>query len=442
MISTKNLTFYYRSDDNPVFSDISFNINVGDAVILTGPSGCGKSTLAYCLAGLYPEYSGSLSGSIFFDDQNINNLKPNKRSAVVSMLFQNPDDQFCMDTPETEILFTLENINYQGVLEQRCDELLEFVDMGEYKNKKLVHLSGGMKQKIAIASAMAASPKVLILDEPFANIDPDSTADILLKIKLLRKEHDITLIIIDHKIEHWVGIVNRSMVMNCHGEIISDEYIEQIEFCPSKKSMNIAENKSDEYAIKAKNITITYDDKNIINDVSFNIPKNIITTITGKNGSGKTSLIWAIANLLKYEGEIYTYGDVGIIFQNPDYQFLTQKVIDEITMAPDQTEESAFALLKTFSLYEKRNDSPYMLSQGEQRRLAVLAMLACKKDILLLDEPTYGQDFESTQFIMDLISQRVSQGMTAVISTHDMDIVKYYGQNLIELSEGGISERI
>lgn len=452
MISCSDLTFKYTSKSENVFSNLHFNIEKGSAVLLTGPSGCGKSTLAYCISGLYPEYAGELSGMVTIksNENDVQAMNPNQRAKFISILFQNPDDQFCMDTPESEIMFAFENINYSGDMDKKCTSLLEFVGMKEYRRSRIHTLSGGMKQKVALASALATEPDVLILDEPFANIDPDSINEILPRIKNLNQEHDMTLIIIDHKTEHWEGIADRLILMNNKGEIKADtnlksvpsqseifkkygikDKFEHVNYLPNIQASNLNPTGS-AMAIKAENFSVSYKEKNVIVNMDIEIPKSQITMITGRNGSGKSTLMWALTGLMKYEGKLDVNGDAGIVFQNPNYQFLTHKVIDEISLS--KPDSDCMELLAEFGLDHKFDQSPYMISQGQQRRLAVLAMLACEKDILLLDEPTYGQDHESTKFIMELINRKVRQGLTAIISTHDMDLVNEYGQKIINLS--------
>ena len=186
MLSCRGLTFRYQKED--VFRQLSFAIQPGEAVLLMGPSGCGKSSLAYCLAGLYPAYAGTLSGEILLEGKPLEDYPLAQRARGVSILFQNPDDQFCMDRVDHEILFALENINYPGDLRARTRELLALVGLEDVEHHLIHTLSGGMKQKLALATALATEAKLLILDEPFANLDPGSCADLSVKLAQLNRQ--------------------------------------------------------------------------------------------------------------------------------------------------------------------------------------------------------------------------------------------------------------
>ena len=176
ILACRDLTFRY--DGEPVFEHLSLSVEPGEAVLLMGPSGCGKSSLAYCLSGLYPAYGGELSGEITLEGRPLDQYQIADRAQAVSILFQNPDNQFCMDRVDHEILFALENINYPGDLRGRMRQLLALVGLEAVETALIHTLSGGTKQKLALATALATGAKVLILDEPFANLDPGACAQL------------------------------------------------------------------------------------------------------------------------------------------------------------------------------------------------------------------------------------------------------------------------
>ena len=183
-LEAENLSFKYEKNGKTTLNNINLKFNKSSSVLLMGPSGCGKSSLAYCLSGLYPEHTGYIDGEILLDGKNIAEYKANLRAKKLSILFQNPDNQFCMDTPSNEILFALENINYQGDYTKKVNELLSIVDLQDVKDQPIHTLSGGMKQKIALATSLATEAEFIILDEPIANLDPSSR---LMVIKTLKK---------------------------------------------------------------------------------------------------------------------------------------------------------------------------------------------------------------------------------------------------------------
>ena len=218
VLSCKGLTFRYRSEDAPVFSNLSLTVSRGEAVLLMGPSGCGKSTLAYCLAGLYPEYGGELEGEILLKGKPLSQFGPAARSQAVSILFQNPDNQFCMDRVDHEILFALENINYSGDLRARTRELLTMVGLEQVETAPIYTLSGGTKQKLALATALATGADTLILDEPFANLDPGACGKLSALLEQLNRQ-GITLLIVDHRPNWWRGFLSRIVLMEQEGDL-------------------------------------------------------------------------------------------------------------------------------------------------------------------------------------------------------------------------------
>ncbi|MFV0352567.1 MAG: ABC transporter ATP-binding protein [Oscillospiraceae bacterium] len=466
IIQCKALSFWYDKNTAPVMNKVDMQVYENEALMLMGPSGSGKSTLAYCAAGLYPEYAGQIEGCFTTQDgEDIAALTPNKRAGWVSMMFQNPDDQFCMDTVENEIAFALENIGYAEDFKPRIQELLGLVGLQGLQSSQLATLSGGTKQKVALASALAAKPGLLVLDEPFANIDPQAAHEIAAKLKLLAKELAFSLLIVDHRLDYWADIATRILILGKDGKweeeglAVSDLQTKQkrldrlglfgTEISYPHFSKNTAmyfENKVP--AATAKNLCAGYGKSKVLQALNFTIEAGSITAVMGPNGSGKTTLLWALAGLIKHKGDLHTAAPVGVVFQNPGYQFLTLNVLDEIVytlrtakpgMRDEEYTQKARQFLAEFGLEEQAKKSPYMLSQGQQRRLAVLTMLAGQQKLLLLDEPTYAQDKKGTLFIMERLIKRVyGEGLTAVIATHDPYLARAYAHRILYMQQGAI----
>lgn len=427
--------------------------------MLMGPSGCGKSTLAYCLAGLYPEYAGELEGEILLEGEDLSAYGPARRAGAVSILFQNPDNQFCMDRVDHEVLFALENVNYQGDMSARMEELLDQVGLTDVASRPIYTLSGGMKQKLALCTALATGAKMLILDEPFANLDPEACASLS---ELLRSmnEQGLTLLVVDHRLDWWKPFLSRVILFEKTGflnktAILPEEITKnQEEFAKrglfyddswlaKKCPPQILE--SARPMVQADGLTLLHDRKPFLKELSFEMKEGSVTSLVGSCGSGKTTLLHAIAGVGRYRGKLWRGGKAGLVFQNPCFQFLSLSVEGEILMTlrtgrpreeQKKLREEAEGLLSEFGLLERKNQSPYALSQGQQRRLALLAMLAGECPLMLLDEPTYAQDERSARFILELLERRVAQGLTVVMATHDLALARACSNQILLLEDG------
>ena len=432
VLSCKGLTFRYRSEDAPVFSNLSLTVSRGEAVLLMGPSGCGKSTLAYCLAGLYPEYGGELEGEILLKGKPLSQFGPAARSQAVSILFQNPDNQFCMDRVDHEILFALENINYSGDLRARTRELLTMVGLEQVETAPIYTLSGGTKQKLALATALATGADTLILDEPFANLDPGACGKLS---ALMEQEGDLDQgSIPPQRLDEYREEFSRL------GLFLDDQWLAVHSPAPVPQPPGLA--------AKAEGLILYHGKKPFLRNLSFQLEKGSVTALIGGNGAGKTTLLTALAGAGRWKGNLWVQGKVGLVFQNPRFQFLTLTVENEVLVTlraaepqgePEALKEKAAALLEEFGLLPWKKNSPYELSQGQQRRLALLSMLAGDRPLLLLDEPTYAQDERSTSFILSLLERRVSQGLTVLMATHDLALAKACANQILLLENGSLT---
>lgn len=458
VLSCEETKFKYQiNSKNNIIEGFSYDFLEGRVYLISGFSGCGKSTLAYILSGLYPEHKGVMSkGKVLLLNRDISEYLPNERAKDIMMMFQNSDAQFCMEKVKNEIIFCLENIEYPV---EKMDELVEKVltemDILYLKDRNLSSLSGGEKQKVALAIILAISPKIIILDEPFANVDYESSQEIIKKLKRLNEENKTTIIAIDHRISLWKDIDYEFLYLGKGCKILDDTSYFELE-----DSEEIKENreslKEKEVVLELENISIGYGEKNLLENCSLIAREGEIVSLVGKSGAGKSSLLLNIAGLAKIKNGIIKFlgkdikkwktkeilKNIGIVFQNPQNQFITYKVIDELILSMKQNEkdekkllEKAKELLKQFNLYEYRNYSPFSLSQGQQRKVAVLSMLAGDQKILLCDEPTYGQDNRTSREIMEFLKKKANEGLTIIIVSHDRNLVYEYSNSIYEVTE-------
>lgn len=460
LLTAKDLTFrYFEQSKKPVLDHISLELPRGSVTLLTGDSGCGKSTLASTLAGLFPKNGGFLqNGTVEVSGKSVPEMPENERVRHLSMMFQNCDLQFCMDTLREELRFCLENIAEKPAeMDARSLRAARQTGMETHLDRPLHTLSGGEKQKAALTCILALESSCLILDEPFANLDPSSTNELLMLLQKVQRERNLTILAIDHQWQRWEGFASR--IARLEGNDTLRMITEPVhrDFSPSNGRVLsparpcLAD--SNDSLFLLSNVTlypgnskkISPSQKPLLNQALASFPAGSITALLGGSGTGKTTLFEAMLGLHPYEGSILFQGKelrhyqkkelyikAGIVFQNPSNQFVTQGVLDEILFSLRrsdkkatlrQLEEKALTLLARFQLNSARSRSPFMLSQGQQRRLAVLSMLANDQQVLLLDEPTYGQDDYSAEAIMDLLEELVQeQHLTVILSTHDEEL--------------------
>ena len=458
VLSCEDIEFKYQiNSKNNIIDGFSYDFLEGKVYLISGFSGCGKSTLAYILSGLYPEHKGVMSkGKVLLLNRDMSEYLPNERVKYIMMMFQNSDAQFCMEKVKDEIIFCLENIECPvEKMDELVDRVLTEMDILYLKDRNISSLSGGEKQKVALAIILAISPKIIILDEPFANVDYESSQEIIKKLKRLNEESKTTIIAIDHRISLWKDIEYEFLYLGKGCKILDDTSYFELE--DSEEIKENRENlKEKEVVLELENISIGYGEKKLLENCSLIAREGEIVSLVGKSGAGKSSLLLNITGLTKIKnGTIKFLGkdikrwkrkeilkNIGIVFQNPQNQFITYKVIDELIFSMKQNEkdekkllERAENLLKQFNLYEYRNYSPFALSQGQQRKVAVLSMLAGDQKILLCDEPTYGQDNRTSKEIMEFLKKRANEGLTIIIVSHDRNLVYEYSDSIYEVTE-------
>ncbi len=469
-IECTEVNFTYFEDRKNTINEISCSFSRDNITVLTGASGSGKSTLLYLLAGIYPKNAGFLkSGTITVEGVVPDSLSAKDKCRLVGMMFQNPELQFCMDTVRHEMIFCLENVcEDPAKMDGLIDEALGFCGISHLKDRSLLSLSGGERQKVMLACMVMLEPKWLLLDEPFANIDDASAKAIAAKLKELHRLKGTGILAVDHRLDTWVDIADEVCIIS--GGSVCSERMRIDELSPQKLEelgligpgtkypADFKAPESSEVVLEIKNLSLKHEGKDILTEINAEFCKGHIYAILGQSGCGKSSLFGAVSGLYKYSGKIFLegreynpkkkkeLGKIGFVTQNPQDQFVADRVKDEILVSLKRKGDEAMAecesILRSIKLWRYRDISAYMLSQGQQRRLGTAALMAYECKVLLCDEPTYAQDRNNTIAIMDgLCRQAREHGAVLIFTTHDPALARDYSDKMFELKEGRLYEK-
>ena len=481
-IKIENLRFTYPSRELPTLHGITTRVHGGVFVLLTGPTGCGKSTLLRTLNGLIPHASaGTLTGTVHLNGKDIATQPLATTCQQVSLLFQNPADQLFCTRVEDEIAFGLENLGFPPEeIQERIAIALEQVGLPGFESRQISSLSGGEKQRVALAAVCAMRPQVLLLDEPTSHLDPKGTREILNIVKNLNKEMDITVILATHRTKEVAPLCDHVWLMEdgriCLDLPKADAFQDATPYqrlgvqvpvapplnaptSPLKRAPNV---ERQEVLLNIQNLHFRYPntDKDAVCEISCKVPRGEVLAIMGANGSGKTTLIHLIAGLLRpsagemrVDGKLCNRiklhqlaGKVGIVFQDPDLLLQAETVRDEVAFGPKNLkflrktlEERVDRTLIRFDLQNLGSEAPYALSRGQRQRTAVAATFSLYPDLFLLDEPTTGQDAQHLYQLMDELCNEIRRAhKTLIFATHDADLTLKYADRILLLHDGTV----
>ncbi|MGI6427983.1 MAG: ABC transporter ATP-binding protein [Natronincolaceae bacterium] len=464
MLQVRNLGLSF-SKQSKVFDNVNFHIKKNTVTLISGNSGIGKSSLLMCITRVIPTtIDGIITGDIIYKDVNITDMGIEAISGDVGYMFQDPDSQLCTFTVEDEIAFGLENIKIDPKkMDELIDKALDITGIKNLRKRNLNQLSGGEKQKVALSSVLALDPEFIIMDEPTANLDPGSTQEIIKLIKKLKQDLGKTILIVEHKVNEIKDIIDQVVVINEQGAYLpkKTDFVEK-HFLDLKLPYRnrIKNDTNGEPVIRLNGVSFAYNrGRKILKDINFFLGKGEILAIVGPNGAGKSTLAKLLMGLIKpCEGSIYINGmdlanmppkiigeNVGLIFQNPEHQFIKMTVEKELALsleiAGDSDEEIHSKVeyyLSLFELSSQKEMNPFSLSQGQKRRLSTASMMINGQPILILDEPTYGQDRENLQKLLKLLYEINKEGISILIITHDMDLVYSACDRYVHLENGEV----
>ena len=467
MIRIEGLSYRFRDSERYALHDVNLEIKPGEFLVVTGPSGCGKSTLALAIGGyLFRQFDGQAEGSITVGRLDVRNSPIYDVAEIVGLVQQNPEAQFCTLTVRDEVAFGLENRSLpRHEIVERLDWALSIVGAGHLAHRTLATLSGGEKQKVAIAAMMAAKPQVLIFDEPTSSLDPTATAEIFGVIEHIRAQSGITVLVIEHKVDYLRAFSPRLVKLE-DGKILYDGPVAQAPRVPSfdgprsePAARPMRKEAGGDPLLRVQDLHAGYNGQAVLCGVTCQVYPGEFVSVMGDNGSGKTTFLHHLLGLRKpVQGRVEVLGhdtrqrpvsalarEVGFVFQNPDHQLFADSVWEEATFAAgnfglldDATEALAGELLASSGLAGRRADHPYRLSYGQKRRLNLISILAYRPKVILLDEVLIGQDPDNAGFLLGLLQEDVAAGSAVIMVNHAPLITRRYASRLLFFDDGQI----
>lgn len=434
-LELRELTFSYAPDRPPLFKKLNFCVEPQTCSLLATPLGSGKSTFFKLLCGLYPQFGGQITnGGVFLEDQPLEQIVPFERAKRIGMLFQDPDKRFCMATLDQQLTFVLENLQLPAdQITAKKQHILQELELTSLKDRQLSTLSGGQKQQAALACVLATESEIILLDEPFANVDPTSKNK-LLKLLLKLKKQGKTFIIADHDPSGYQDLLDFAYRFNAdHSRLIKFNLSRSTLASPVPLRWQPLKPGK----LTWKQLSLTRGNKLLLKPHDLTLPKGQLGLLSGANGVGKSSLFQALCTLIPYQGNLSYAGQrpsrffkqrwakkVGLMLQEATAQFSCATVQEELalvsqnTLAPHYwTKERFFYAKQALGLTELAHHSVYQLSGGQQQKLQFLSVLAMGQPVLLLDEPFANLDQASIQTCLTLLKDICRAEQTTVLLT-------------------------
>lgn len=441
IIEMNHLQFVYE-DGTCALKNICFDVEQGQVILLVGRSGCGKSTLLNILNGIIPEIiEGDLQGELIIDGQK--NTKLYQRSKIFGNVFQNPRSQFFTNNTTSEMVFAMENHGFSyKEMKQRLEEVVEEYQIQSLLNRNIFHLSSGQRQLLTLLSSLMMKPKVLIFDEPSANLDYGNA--MRLKKQMLRlKQEGKTIFIADHRYYYLDGIVDKVLLIEDKQLFTFDTLSDFMASPYCKRTFYLFDDrypkkdiyKGNQMMIEVKGLGY----KHILQDLHIKFYKYEVTTLIGVNGVGKTTFARLLLKLLKPDhGSITTNHRMLYVMQDADFQLFGSSVLKELEITSKNHKKNEEAL-KLLNLWHLKDHHPQTLSGGEKQRLQLALCFVCQEEILILDEPTSGLDKESMEHVLDML-QLLKKEKTIILISHDYEFIRKISDRIVYLSNQSIKE--
>ncbi|MEV6596210.1 ATP-binding cassette domain-containing protein [Actinoplanes sp. NPDC051346] len=516
LLALREVSVVHRDEDEPSAvgratpSGVTFPVRAGEAVLLLGPSGCGKSTLALTTNGLVPHVVGAeLTGTVEVGGRDTRAHRVPELARDVAMVFQDPDAQVVTATVLDEVCFGPENLRLPAAeVLARAEEALRRVGLWDRRDDDPDGLSGGGRQRLAIACALAMRAPLLVLDEPTANLDPAGVEEVYAVLREIVAAGDRGILLVEHSLDTAIELVDRVVVLDRSGRVVLDGParetlgrhcdlllelgvwlpvsalaalrlraagvpMEPLPLTPAELAVALdARPELPAPAVRAlrpppgdpvlvvDRLTVERGGRTVLHDVSLRVGRGELIAVVGANGAGKTTLVQAAAGVVRPpRGTVTVMGldparagarelasRIGFVFQNPEHQFVAGRVDDELALGlrlrgvpEDEVAARVEEVLARFGLGESRGLHPFLLSGGQKRRLSVGTAVIVRPEVLVLDEPTFGQDRERATELLDLLTGLHAEGTTVIVVSHDMQLVAEHATRVVALADGRIA---
>ena len=491
VVQLEGLTFTYAGSLEPALKDIELTVHPGEFVVLTGPSGCGKSTLSFCLTGFIPHsFDGTMEGRALIGGRDTRSAAAGELAGIAGLVQQDPEAQLCTLHVAEEVAFGPENLGLPvPEIARRLEWALAAAGISDLRERSLHTLSGGEKQRVAIAGALAMRPQLFILDEPTANLDPRGCREVLAVVEKLRREENTAIIIFEHRLQYLLPFADRLIMME-RGRFTAAGLPEQLvrsgrlsDSCchrsdpvlklVGRKALPVKSAQGAESAprvpktpggqdraaplLSVERLTVGYEQQAVLEEITFSLQPGETAALMGDNGCGKSTLLLALLGILKPEqGRICFAGndlagcrvtrrarEMGLTFQNANHQLFEKTVFKEAGLPSqflggDRVKDRTHLeqLLVHFDLECYREKLPFALSQGEKKRLTLVSVLAYRPSILLLDRPQVGQDQDRLDLLMEALREHSLGGGITLMAIHEPAVVASCCTRVLFLEKG------
>ena len=491
MIRFNNVSLIYPHSLHTVFEDLSFTIDEGEMVLVIGATGSGKSSLLRLINGLVPHHTGGiLAGDISVDGISTSLTKPGGLAHLIGIVGQNPVHGFVTDTVEEELVFGMEALNFApDVMRKRVEEILDLLSLAHLRARSISTLSGGEQQRVAIGSALVMHPKVLVLDEPTSALDPIAAEEVLSILHRLVHDLGLTVVISEHKLERVIGFADRIIAISADGKTeidIPEEILKKSAIAPPivhlARALNLDSvgtsvrevrrmtthlrdftpllsqpgSASGETVVAIEKLSHFYGEKVALREVSLEFKAGEISAVMGRNGAGKSTLFKSIVGFhTSTGGQIKVLGTdptelhgrkrlstIGYIPQEPSDLLIHPSVAKECAASDRDNgleDGSTFAFLIRLTPTVNPDAHPRDLSEGQRLSLVLALILCSAPDVLIMDEPTRGLDYQAKSLLVDtLVSYSRNLGKCVLIATHDVELVAEVADRVVFLADGDV----